>query len=551
MLDTGQRGVLRSLVTLEFRILGPLEVSDETGHVALGGPKQRGLLAILVLEAGQVVATDRLIDLLWGEEAPKSATASLQNAIGRLRRALGADVLETRAPGYVLSVGQEQIDARRFERTLADVRRLPADERRQRLNDALELWRGPALAEFAFDDFAQAEIRRLEEMRLVAREERIEADLELGRQADVVGELEGLVRDHPLRETFRKQLMLALYRAGRQAEALEVYQDARARFIDELGIEPGPELKRLQAEILRHEAGLVSADGPVQLDEEAEIVKALLAGRIVPVIGLDGAGALAAHLASAFQVPDDRPVDLARVSQYVATMQGSGPLYDELHLRFEEAVEPSPMHRFLARLPAALRERGAPHQLIVTTNYDLALERAFEEAGEELDIVSYVATGPHRGRFWHRPPNEPPRPIDVPNTYATELSLDRRTILLKLHGAVDPLPEREWESFVITEDDYIDYLGRSELTAVVPVALAAKLRRSHFLFLGYDMADWNLRLILNRIWGERPMGYRSWAVQRTPSPLAQAFWRRFDVTPLDVEPESFLSLLERRLEDAA
>ena len=325
-LDTGQRGVLRSLVTLEFRILGPLEVSDETGHVALGGPKQRGLLAILVLEAGRVVPTDRLVDLLWGEEAPKSATASLQNAVGRLRRELGTDVLETRAPGYVLSVGPEQIDARRFERTLTDVRRLPADERRQRLNDALELWRGPALAEFAFDDFAQAEIRRLDEMRLVAREERIEADLELGRHVDVVGELEGLMREHPLRETFRRQLMLALYRAGRQAEALEVYQDARGRFTDELGIEPGPELKRLQSEILRHEVGLVSADGPVQLDEEAEIVRALLAGRIVPVIGLDGAGDLAAHLASAFQVPDDRPVDLARVSQYIATMQGSGPL---------------------------------------------------------------------------------------------------------------------------------------------------------------------------------------------------------------------------------
>ena len=137
----------------------------------------------------------------------------------------------------------------------------------------------------------------------------------------------------------------------------------------------------------------------------------------------------------------------------------------------------------------------------MSTNYDLALERAFEEAGEELDIVAYVATGTQRGRFWHRPPGKPPRPIDVPNTYATELSLERRTILLKLHGAVDPLPEREWESFVITEDDYIDYLGRSELTAVVPVALAAKLRRSHFLFLGYEMADWNLRLILNRIWG--------------------------------------------------
>jgi len=539
-----------SPVTLEFRILGPFEVSNETGPVALGGPKQRGLLAILVLEAGRVVPTDRLIDLLWGEEAPKSATASLQNAVGRLRRALGPDVLETRAPGYVLHVRQDQIDARRFERTLTGVRELPAAERRQRLDGALALWRGPALAEFAFDDFAQAETRRLEELRLVAREERIEADLELGRHADVIGELEALVRDHPLRETIRKQLMLALYRAGRQAEALEVYQDARARFIDELGIDPGPELKRLQSEILRHEAGLAGTTAPVAADEEGEIVKALLAGRVVPVIGLDGAGDLAEHLARAFAVPDDRPVDLARVSQYVATMQGSGPLYDELHTRFEAALEPGPLHRFLARLPALLRERGAPHQLIVTTNYDLALERAFEDAGEEVDIVAYVAAGTHRGRFWHRPPGEPPRPIDLPNTYATELDLDRRTIIMKLHGAVDPLPEREWESFVITEDDYIDYLGRSELTAVVPVALAARLRRSHFLFLGYEMADWNLRLILNRIWGERPVGYRSWAVQPTPSPLARAFWRRFDVTPVDVEPHAYVELLERRLEAA-
>jgi DNA-binding SARP family transcriptional activator len=537
-------------VTLEFRILGPLEVSDETGQIALGGPRQRGLLAILVLEAGRVVPTDRLIDLLWGEEAPKTATASLQNSVARLRRALGSDVLETRAPGYVLNISAGRLDARLFELELVAARKLPPEERRDRLQSALALWRGPALAEFAFDDFAQAEIRRLEELRLVAQEERIEADLELGRHGDVVGELEALVRDYPLRETLRAQLMLALYRAGRQAEALEVYQDARARFIDELGIEPGPGLKRLQMEILRHEAGLTAAIAPPTLDEEGEIVKALLAGRIVPVIGLDGAGDLAEHLAAAFDVPDDRPVDLARVSQYVATMQGSGPLYDELHARFEAAVEPGPLHRFLARLPVLLRERGAPHQLIVTTNYDLALERAFEDAGEEVDIVAYVATGPHRGRFWHRAPGEAPRPIDVPNTYATELSLERRTILLKLHGAVDPLPEREWESFVITEDDYIDYLGHSELTAVVPVSLAARLRRSHFLFLGYEMADWNLRLILNRIWGERPVGYRSWAVQSSPTPLARAFWRRFDVAALDVDPQSYVELLERRLEAA-
>ena len=550
MLDTGQRGVLRSPVTLEFRILGPLEVSTETGHVALGGPKQRGLLAILVLEAGRVVPTDRLVDLLWGEVAPRTATASLQNAVGRLRRVLGSDVLETRSPGYVLHATPEQIDARRFERALSDARRLSAEERRESLVSALALWRGSALAEFAFDDFAQAEIRRLEELRLVVVGERIDAELELGLHGDVIGELETLVREHPLRETFCRQRMLALYRAGRQAEALEVYQGARARFIDELGIEPGPELRQLQAEILRHEAGLAPQGVSTGTDEEGEIVKALLAGRVVPVIGLDGSGDLAAHLAKAFSVPDDRPVDLARVSQYVATMQGSGPLYDELHARFEAAVEPGPLHRFLARLPALLRERGAPHQLIVTTNYDLALERAFEEEGEELDIVAYVAAGTHRGRFWHRPPGELPRPIDVPNTYATELSLDRRTILLKLHGAVDPLPEREWESFVITEDDYIDYLGRSDVASSVPVALAARLRRSHFLFIGYEMVDWNLRLVMHRVWGDRPLAYRSWALHPEPSPLEQAFWRRFEVDVLDVEPDEYVGLLARRLEGA-
>jgi DNA-binding SARP family transcriptional activator len=538
-------------VTLEFRILGALEVEGESGPVALGGQRQRAVLAVLLLEAGRVVPTERLVDLLWGEEAPKTATTSLQNSISRLRRELGPDVLETRAPGYVLHADSQHLDASRFERLLRDARQAQGEERRALLQAALDLWRGPALAEFTFEQFAQAEIRRLEELRLVALEERVGADLELGRHGDVAGELEALVAEHPLRESFRRQLMLALYRSGRQAEALEVYQDARRRFVDELGIEPGPELRQLQAEILRHEAGMAATGAaPASADDDTEIVRALLAGRVVPVLGLDGVGELATHLATAFQVPKGGPVDLTRVSQYVATMQGSGPLHDELHGLFEAAVEPTPLHRFLARLASVLRERGAPHQLIVSTNYDLALERAFEDAGEEVDIVAYVASGPHRGRFWHRPPGGAPQPIDVPNTYATELSLERRTILLKLHGAVDPLPEREWESFVITEDDYIDYLGHSELTAVVPVSLAAKLRRSHFLFLGYEMADWNLRLILNRWWGQGPVVYRSWAVQRAPSPLAQAFWRRYDVTPLDVEPAEYVQLLERRLETA-
>ncbi len=269
------------------------------------------------------------------------------------------------------------------------------------------------------------------------------------------------------------------------------------------------------------------------------------------MLGLDGGADLAEQLAPAFGYPTDRPVDLARVSQYVATMNGSGPLYDELHRRFEEASEPQPVHRFLARCAPLLRERGAPHQLIISTRYDLALERAFED-GRGGGRRRHLRRDRARPRQVLAPaPGEEPCPIDVPNTYATELSLERRTVLLKLHGAVDPFPEREWESFVITEDDYIDYLGRSDVASSVPVALAAHLRRSHFLFIGYEMVDWNLRLVMHRVWGDRPLAYRSWALDPEPTALEQAFWRRFDVDVLDVDPDEYVGLLERRLEVAA
>ena len=531
----------------EFLILGPLEVRSEEGPIGLGGRRQRALLAALLLRAGRVVPTEQLVDELYGADPPPNATASLQNAVVALRKALGPDVLVTRAPGYVLAVTAEQIDARRFEQMLADARVSPAEERRAVLLRALDLWRGPALAEFAFEEWAQTEARRLDELRLAAGEERIAADVELGRPADVVPELESLVREHPLRERPCELLMRALYAAGRHAEALAAF-DAHRAALDELGLEPGETVRRLQASILRHDAGLTPGRNGGSHDADAEIVKALVAGRVVPVLGLDGGTDLAAHLASAFGYPGDRPLDLARVSQYVATMNGAGPLYDELHRRFEEALEPQPVHRFLAALAPQLRERGAPHQLIVSTRYDLALERAFEEAGEEVDVVTYVASGPFRGKFWHRAPGQEPCAIDVPNTYATELSLENRTVLLKLHGAVDPFPEREWESFVITEDDYIDYLGRSDVASSVPVALAARLRRSHFLFIGYEMVDWNLRLVMHRVWGDRPVAYRSWAVDPSPTPLESAFWRRFEIDVLDVEPDAYVELLARRLE---
>ena len=165
---------------LDFRILGPLEVRDEQTAIALGGPRQRALLVALLLRAGRVVPTEQLVDELYGEEPPKTATTSLQNGVVALRKLLGAETLVTRAPGYVLQIAREQVDAYRFEQLLADARRASAAERRELLVRALALWRGPALAEFAFDDWAQSETRRLDELRLVALEERIETDVELG-----------------------------------------------------------------------------------------------------------------------------------------------------------------------------------------------------------------------------------------------------------------------------------------------------------------------------------------------------------------------------------
>jgi DNA-binding SARP family transcriptional activator len=225
-------------VSLEFRILGPLEVLVDDRPLPVGGRRQRALLTALLLQPRQVVPTEQLISDLWGDEPPKTAATSLHNLVSQLRKQVGADVLVTQAPGYVLRVPSDRIDAYRFERALADARRLRPADRRDHLEGALGMWRGPPLAEFAFDDFAQPEIRRLGELRLVAVGERIEADLELGRHGDLVGELEGLVQTHPLREPFRRQLMLALYRSGRQAEALGAYQHARRQLLDELGLEP-------------------------------------------------------------------------------------------------------------------------------------------------------------------------------------------------------------------------------------------------------------------------------------------------------------------------
>jgi hypothetical protein len=182
----------------------------------------------------------------------------------------------------------------------------------------------------------------------------------------------------------------------------------------------------------------------------------------------------------------------------------------------------------------------------VTTNYDDILERAFQQAQEPFDLVVYVAEGQGRGKFLHRPPEGEASLIEKPNEYLG-ISLDRRTVILKLHGAVDRA-NAESDSYVITEDHYIDYLTRTDISNLVPVTLAAKLKRSNFLFLGYSLRDWNLRVILHRIWGEQKLTYKSWAIQLHPEPIEREFWHKRDVDILAVSLEDYVAALRERVQ---
>jgi DNA-binding SARP family transcriptional activator len=243
---------------VEFQILGQLAATVDGRPLALGGSSSRALLALLLLHANEVVSSDRLLDELWPEEPPSSGVAALQVRVSQLRKALvlAAERLETRPPGYVLRLGQNELDLERFSRLVAEADGAEPAVAAEQLREALALWRGPPLAEFAYEAFAGPAIARLEELRLAALERRIDADLALGRHAAVVGELEALVAEEPLREQLRGQLMLALYRSGRQAEALEAFRTGRRMLVDELGIEPGPALQDLERAIIRQDPEL-------------------------------------------------------------------------------------------------------------------------------------------------------------------------------------------------------------------------------------------------------------------------------------------------------
>jgi DNA-binding SARP family transcriptional activator len=295
-------------VSPEYRVLGPLEALIDGRPVKLGGSRPRAVLAVLLLHAGQIVPSSRLIDHVWADDPPETAQNVLQGYVSQLRKAVGRDTIETREPGYVLRVEHDELDLRRFERLASDgvelLERNRADDAATVLRDALALWRGPALADVAQDGMLRAEAARLDELRLVALERRMAADLACGRHDDLVGELDALVVEHPLREQPRALQMLALYRCGRQADALAAYRSAREHLVEELGIEPGTQLQELERRILGHDRSL-------ELEARRRDARVDARTIVVAALDLETADTLVALAEPLARVPDRRELVLA------------------------------------------------------------------------------------------------------------------------------------------------------------------------------------------------------------------------------------------------
>ncbi len=303
---------------MEFGLLGPLRVTDADRDLTPPRPKQRALLAVLLLRRGEVVPGAQLIEALWGEEPPGTAQTALHGHISALRKLIGADRIRTRPPGYLLQAGDDEVDLARFEALTARARE-SADmaARSAGLGAALALWRGTPLADLCGNTLGERESARLEELRLAALEDRIDADLALGRHHELVPELEPLVPEHVFRERLRGQLMLALYRCGRQADALNTYQSGRRALVDELGIEPGPALQQLELRILRQDPAL---DAP---------------GRPAPVRA-PVRYARSGELNLAYQITGDRPLDLVLISGFISHLEKDWE--EPRHARFLERL---------------------------------------------------------------------------------------------------------------------------------------------------------------------------------------------------------------------
>lgn len=309
------------------------------------------------------------------------------------------------------------------------------------------------------------------------------------------------------------------------------------------------------------------------LDEHYNsLIQALADGDVIPFLGaginmcerpdeftwtpqsgrLPSGGELSQHLASHFKYQAATEAELGnlvRVSQYAEVMRGSGPLYKQLRKVLDDDFPITPLHLFLAGLPVTLKAKDDPvrFQLIVTTNYDDVLERAFRAAEEEFDVVTYIAKGENSGKFLHwKHGEEKPQLIERPNEYL-DIPLEKRTVILKIHGAIDR-NDGEGDSYVITEDDYIDYLAKNDIGKLLPAKVLAKLRNSGFLFMGYGLRDWNLRVILHRIWGSQRLSYKSWAIQLGTDDFDKKFWDKHNVEILNSNLESYVAELKQRLQ---
>lgn len=435
-------GPSRYLAGVKIRILGPIEAEADGGlPLQLGGSRERALLARFALSPGQTISTDRLIDDLWGEDLPANPSNALQALVSRLRRVIGAETVVTRAPGYLLAIPPEAVDASRFRALVATAsgENDPATRSRM-LGEALSLWRGPALEEFQFEEFAMRESSALDELRLDATEGRIAADLDAGGGAELVPELERLVAEYPLRESLRASQMLALYRAGRQADALRAYSAARDTLGEELGIEPGPRLRELEASILMQEAHLgasagvpataVRADLPARLAsfigreaERAELASAFATSRLVTVTGAGGAGKTSLAIEVARGLQDEYPdgvwlVDLAPVDDDLV----ADALIRALHLEHAVGFGAEADAGTVATAVEYLRERRA---LLVLDNCEHVVEAAATAAEAVLlacPSVEVLATSRDRlgipgELLWRMPP------LDVSDTSSDAIRL--------------------------------------------------------------------------------------------------------------------------------
>jgi hypothetical protein len=349
--------------------------------------------------------------------------------------------------------------------------------------------------------------------------------------------------------------MRALHRAGRKRDAVDAFERARLRLLEEFGVSPGHAIQDALREVTR-----ASELAPAAVDDIIDTVaKTLAYERLVLVLGpcaggerddeqpLGSASDIARSLVQRFDCHLDYPTDLPRVAEYVAVTWGAGALHEALHALHDRDEIALPVHHALARVARALEAAGRPCPVILTSSFGDGLEQAMRASGVEYDLVAYLATNEWRGRFLHIAPGGAACLIELPNAYG-DLVPGLRTVIIKILGYVDRLPERAWESFVVSEDDHIEYLAEGDMKRMLPVTVSAHLRRSHFLFLGYPPRFWSQRVFLQRLLGSEPVSFRSWAVDHAPEKMDDELWRRRRIDSVLCSPTRFTERLADQVE---